>query len=600
MYTTANTKRFVAPKDAAGLPPSHTPYCNRPDSEAGRSYLEWLREHREQGSVAHGTYRVTKYQRSSSENWLMAVGVRYRKIKSDRFFWQWLLMNVPHRSPADLQSPWGQRVSSTMQWFAAACWHCPEQWGSDTWVRSHLELQGHRVDFVQSTVARLAADRWLIQQQLDAHVPRGRGDGNTDPGPELALAFADLTTEQAAIYNELVSDWRTRQGLALDSEESLQNFAAEQRPRFVTGYPGSGKSFVVSKFAATVLEQGGSVLIATPAARLGNVYRSVLQNATVAAVHQAFAVPVASTSPESWPINGALQRFDLIVVDEASLLTQGIFEHIIRSWLDVSRIPMLLFVGDFQQLPPVERAAGDARSSPAWGQVQQTVLTQQVRCEDEDLMSFLTCARDERPSWDAVNTFSSGIVTSSTDLHTAIVEHPEATVLTASKRACDWANEVAMGHFGAQSTYLGSVPVWRDNGDTQLLHLFEGARVFITYNQSAEKMLMNGEQCVVLALGPDTICVRTAAGGVQCLPMVYHWRTVAGRERLEAGFYIAPAYASTVFKSQGSTLSYAIILIDDGFCHPGLGYVACSRVKMRSQLQFVGCPQPCHFTPVEP
>ena len=50
-----------------------------------------------------------------------------------------------------------------------------------------------------------------------------------------------------------------------------------QKPFLLIGYPGTGKSFVASKFAARVLAESGSVLIATLAARLGNAYRFVLQ-----------------------------------------------------------------------------------------------------------------------------------------------------------------------------------------------------------------------------------------------------------------------------------------------------------------------------------
>ena len=76
------------------------------------------------------TYHVSKSLREGQREWIMAVGVHYQKLKPDTFFWQWLLMNVPHRSPLDRETPWNSKVSSSIKWFAAVCWHRPERWGS--------------------------------------------------------------------------------------------------------------------------------------------------------------------------------------------------------------------------------------------------------------------------------------------------------------------------------------------------------------------------------------------------------------------------------------------------------------------------------------
>eukprot|EP00973_Karenia_brevis_P072595 10084327-Karenia_brevis.AAC.1 len=56
--------------------------------------------------------------------------------------------------------------------------------------------------------------------------------------------------------------------------------------------------------------------------------------------------------------------FDLVMVDEFSLLTKKQFERLMKQWQAAEKIPALLFLGDKLQLPGM----GDERAwhHPAW------------------------------------------------------------------------------------------------------------------------------------------------------------------------------------------------------------------------------------------
>ena len=120
-------------------------------------------------------------------------------------------------------------------------------------------------------------------------------------------------------------------------------------------------------------------------------------------------------------------------------------------------------------------------------------------------------------------------------------------------------------------------------------------RHFITHNQSEEKMLMNGEQCTVVSLGSNAICVRLKSSGeIRSLPLVARWQHWRQRTPAEGSFHSAWLRKHSLEKPrQHALLCY--VLLDRGFFNEGLGYVACSHVKNRSQLRFVGRPLVFHI-----
>jgi len=70
-----------------------------------------------------------------------------------------------------------------------------------------------------------------------------------------------------------------------------------------------------------------------------------------------------------------------------------------------------------------------------------------------------------------------------------------------------------------------------------------------------------------------------------------HMTTVRdGNRRAQMkAFDLAPGYASTIYKCQGLALKRVGIVFDSA-CGPGLGYVACSRVRIASHITFLGGP----------
>ena len=82
-----------------------------------------------------------------------------------------------------------------------------------------------------------------------------------------------------------------------------------------------------------------------------------------------------------------LTQYDMIAVDEVSQLSKDDFERIVQMWEAADKLPVLVFAGDFWQLPGVQPTR--ATDSPKWRSVRQVKLHEMWRCKDETLRAKL-------------------------------------------------------------------------------------------------------------------------------------------------------------------------------------------------------------------
>ena len=99
---------------------------------------------------------------------------------------------------------------------------------------------------------------------------------------------------------------------------------------------------------------------------------------------------------DSVEVMDCLTQYDMIAVDEISQLSQKDFERIIQMWEAADRVPVLVFAGDFWQLPGVQPTK--ATDSPKWHMVHQIELHEMWRCKDETLRQKLVALRTAMPT----------------------------------------------------------------------------------------------------------------------------------------------------------------------------------------------------------
>ena len=120
-------------------------------------------------------------------------------------------------------------------------------------------------------------------------------------------------------------------------------------------------------------------------------------------VHGAFLVykPLHETQDMLYP-------YDLVIVEEVGQLSRAIFERIMALWQAAEKLPTLVFVGDFYQLPSVEPTC--ALDSPLWHNVMvsKRELHTMRRCKDPKLRKTLELLRTSKPTRAQLRTILSG------------------------------------------------------------------------------------------------------------------------------------------------------------------------------------------------
>lgn len=184
---------------------------------------------------------------------------------------------------------------------------------------------------------------------------------------------------------------------------------------------------------------------------------------------------------------GINTQYDLIVLDEVSMLTDEQFEKVVAMWQAADKLPCVLLLGDFWQLPIVDREARRCEHSPLWGNNVKTITFQeQVRCKDEVLQKELALLRTAIPSKrqlkrNILRNHRAWTTSEPTawDVLQLLRQHPDTTIVTCTRQGTALINELASQvlFVDRRQTSLGTLPLdYESNGEnfTEKGNLIEG------------------------------------------------------------------------------------------------------------------------------
>ena len=125
----------------------------------------------------------------------------------------------------------------------------------------------------------------------------------------------------------------------------------------VAGSAGTGKSYAIKKVIQTCVATGVKVLVATPTVFLATEYKDSFQNDIDAdTIHASFHYPVSQSEKPTF--NWNLSNYDVIVIDELSMISPKIFDHIFNTICELPIRPLVLLAGDNRLLQPIEKIDG--------------------------------------------------------------------------------------------------------------------------------------------------------------------------------------------------------------------------------------------------
>jgi len=129
------------------------------------------------------------------------------------------------------------------------------------------------------------------------------------------------------------------------------------RNRFmhITGGPGTGKTEAIIHAAYRAAENGARVFILCPTGALVHAYKERLpptDQIVVETLHAGFSIARKADS-QTYAPPGRLRRYDLIFIDEASQISDAIYDCLTMGIQELPQRPFVVVGADFQQVAPI-------------------------------------------------------------------------------------------------------------------------------------------------------------------------------------------------------------------------------------------------------
>ncbi len=373
---------------------------------------------------------------------------------------------------------------------------------------------------------------------------------------------------------------------------------------FLTGEPGSGKTYLVNQYVRYLRDH--SIRVAITAST--GIAATHISGMTIHS-WSGIGIRKSLTSQDLEAIVGTdrlvkqICGTNVLIIDEISMLEAGtldLVETVCREIRNSSQ-PFgglqVVLVGDFFQLPPIskygEAPAQFAFTSAAWAESLFDVcyLTEQHRQSDAALSSVLTGIRSGVIEDQTISHLQSRKIDSheeqskTTKLFSHNANVDEVNVDQLSKLPGE-AFTYTMTHHGPKNKVEA---LTRGCLSPEMLELKKGAIVMCTRN-NPDKGFVNGTLATVVDFdGADHFPIIKLRNGRRIMIEPMDWAIDEG-EKGAARISQVPlrlAWAITVHKSQGMSLDAAVMDLSHSFAF-GQGYVALSRVRTLTGLFLLG------------
>ena len=384
---------------------------------------------------------------------------------------------------------------------------------------------------------------------------------------------------------------------------------------FLTGEPGSGKTYIVNAYVAYLRKHGiEPAITASTGIAATHIGGTTIHSWSGIGIRTKLEVRDLKHIASNQYITKRIRRTKVLIIEEISMLTSDTLSMVDSVCRQVKQNHepfggmQVVFSGDFFQLPPVVKretetslqteflessSARFAYDSPTWKQLNLFVcyLTEQHRQEDRDFLTLLSAIRRNAFGADHLR----HIEARKMDARAV----PDGTPKLFSHNAdVDRINDEVLAKLSSEPevftmSSLGPDPLVaalkKGCLSPETLILKVGAAVMFTKNNPKEGFV-NGTLGIVEYFDKTSGSpVVKARDGRRITVEPMDW-SVEENGRIRAQVSQLPlrlAWAITVHKSQGMSLDSAVMDLSDVF-EFGQGYVALSRVRRLSGVYMLG------------
>ncbi|CAE7433851.1 unnamed protein product, partial [Symbiodinium sp. CCMP2592] len=591
--------------------------------------LQWVRR-KHKATEPAGADSVEEFARSCPARGEKAVAAACVSRLRDRYYGQWLALHCPFAQLDDFFVPEIQeKVPERYQLFATALHWRADYWTNLDQLRADMQLEACSSDHIETVCNLVRAQTHLVGRYLQGDLVREdvrdaieEVEAEAAEAPRPADGDVPLVLDASQRRLQRLIDLSVQRSLdarAAEDDDALDDIALDahntNRILAAVGPPGSGKTSAVHACIRRWHARGARILFALPTGQLAAQMRRLHPDIDVDTCHGAFLFHKEIS--EALPI---LSSYDLVIVDELSMLTSEHFDRLDTMWRAADRLPCMVFLGDFWQLPGPQQPPSKVSDSQAWNGVKQIMFNTMHRCEDARLAKKLAALRTAVPSKRLLKQIANRAHRAWTDAEPTAYDVLEVfrrtdyatSMVTCTRKGAQTLNDLAVDVLfrHRHQTPLGELPFdWEmDPGNytqdgtlcsdappkSMPTRVYKDMRVFLTKNLNKRQDFVNGMGCKVLDYHERSGCLTVLTDTGKRLAVS------AVRERVGTHdvdyFPLRLGYASTVQKVQGQTLKHITLWLDRPCCRAA-GYVALSRVRHDEDYLIAGKIRPHHFTP---
>jgi len=367
---------------------------------------------------------------------------------------------------------------------------------------------------------------------------------------------------------------------------------------FLTGAPGTGKSYVINQFVSQAKQEGKKVALTATT----GIAASLLDGVTIHSwsglgIRETIDQVFVKTIGSNYVLMDRLRSTDCLIIDEISMLN-SVFMDNLNYILKIARKSeesfggiQVILAGDFFQLPPISKTATNMYcfESQAWNELCLRVcyLKQQHRQKKDNLYEILTAMRESRLNVGHLNLL----------MDRQNIKHGEVTKLLSHNVDVDKINQQHLDKIKAKEHHYSLLKM----GDLAMadrliknilapeeLYLKKGAKVMFVANDFSQGYA-NGTQGIVVDFKDSFPVVQVNGSKQKIIVSAHSWKYLVDDD-LKAEVLQLPlrlAWAITIHKSQGMSLDEAEIDLSRSFSY-GMGYVAISRLRSYEGLYLTG------------
>ena len=428
-----------------------------------------------------------------------------------------------------------------IQHFSQAVMLMPQSWSSAQQIRGQFDHEGHRSTFLMTLVAYVMALHDVYNLWCRRIVDSRIGCLQTRSVERLY----PLSAFQRAIYQDIVSSLDERQMSLQEADYGVLSSSPDHswwKYRVLLGKPGTGKSQVLIRAIHKALRRECTVLLAAPVALLAQRYRAIFGDQLECdTLHASFRIPVVEG--QSWDVNFSLNWFDMVVVDEASLVSPASFNMVAATLNRLNCRPLVVIASDKRQQQPLQTVPGRTCNTISIDNDQTFTeqnsvkhsLYQQFRILDKEYEAFVEMVRYLQPTQRQLDEFQEDVVLCAAghledeQIFHAFNHNSDTTIMTVSRAAAERVNRVLVDKLFAGCQPLSNVPCAAVAAGAAILP-FRGMRIVINENRDKASRIVNGQDATLVSSEGHTIILRFPDGEQAFVyPVTHHIEGERGR-----------------------------------------------------------------------